>query len=62
MLHQVTLEDFIRRTAVERRGRIPQEYAHISRGPDEVFRQPGKQKNLRVNWGSNKELTEVNYV
>ena len=52
----------MRRTAVERRGRIPQEDAHISRGPDEVFRQPGKQKNLRVNWGSNKELTEVNYV
>ncbi len=53
LLPQLTLEDFMHLTAVERRGRKPQEYAHISRISDEVFRQPGKQKNSRVNWGSN---------
>ena len=53
LLPQLTLEDFMRRTAVERQGRNPQEYAHISRISDDVFRQSGKQKNSRVNWGSN---------
>ncbi len=53
MLHQVSLEEFVRRRAVKRQGRRPQEYAHISRASDEVFRKPGKQNNSRVNWGSN---------
>jgi len=48
LLHQVTPEEFVRGRAVERQGRTPQEYAHISRASDEVFRQPGKQKNSRV--------------
>ncbi len=43
----------MRRTAVERQGRQSQEYAHISRVSNEVFRQSGKQKNSRVNWWSN---------
>ena len=34
----------MRRTAVERLGRKPQEYADISRLSDDVFRQRGKQK------------------
>ncbi|MBD5117055.1 MAG: hypothetical protein HDT48_06065 [Ruminococcaceae bacterium] len=59
LLTQLTLEDFMRRTAVERRGRNPQEYAHISRVSDEVFRQSGKQKNSRVGWGSNNILVKI---
>ena len=43
----------MRRTAVERLGRKPQEYADISRLSDDVFRQRGKQKIRVVNWGSN---------
>ncbi len=53
LLHQATLEEFVRGRAVERQGRRPQEYEHISRASDEVFRQPGKRKNSRVTWGSN---------
>ncbi len=53
MLHQVSLEEFVRLRAVERQGRRPQKYAHISRASDEVFRQPGKHKSSRVTWGSN---------
>ena len=45
LLPQLTLEDFMRRASVERRGRKPQEYVHISRISDEVFRQPSKRKN-----------------
>lgn len=49
----------------ERRGRKPQEYAYISRSSDEAFRQPNKQKNLRVSWRTNKNadiIGENNYV
>jgi len=53
LLRQVTLEGFVRLRAVERPGRRPQEYEHISRASDKVFRQPGKQNNSRVNWRSN---------
>ncbi len=53
LLPRLNLEDFMRRTAVERQGRKPQEYAHISRISDEVFWQSGKRKNSRFNWGSN---------
>ncbi len=62
LLRQVTLEEFVRRRAVERQGRRPQEYAHISRASDEVFRQPGKQNNSRVNWGNNKQaLKQISF-
>ncbi len=41
----------MRRAAVERQGRKPQEYANISRISDEVFRQTGKQKFQELIWG-----------
>jgi len=60
LLHQVTLEEFVRRRAVERQGRRPQEYAHISRASDKVFRQPGKHNDSSVNWGSNNTNLNTN--
>ena len=43
----------MRRTTTERQERKPQEYVHISRLSDEVFRQTDKQNNSRVSWESN---------
>ena len=53
-LHQLTLEEILRRTGRERQGRKPQECCRISRLSDAVFRCQDKQENSGVSWGSNK--------
>ncbi len=56
LLHQLTLEEILRRTGRERQGRKPQECCRISRLSDAVFRCQDKQENSGVNWGSNNKL------
>ena len=53
MLHQLTLEELLRRAGSERQGGKAQECCRISRLSDAVFRCQDKQETSRVSWGSN---------
>ena len=54
LLHQLTLEELLRRAGSERQGGKAQECCRISRLSNAVFRCQDKQETSRVSWGSNK--------